>query len=197
MSSQRLNALILAGGHSRRMGSDKAGIEIDGQSLIARTFVLASEFCEVCRVSVRPDQMNDPLRAGLNPLPDTRPGEGPLAGILAAFESDPTADWLVLACDMPGLSREGIQWLVDAARDIPEAPAVSLTSPDSDLPEPLCAIWRPALSAPVVASLDAGRRCARKLLINAGAALVPAPSADVVANMNTPQDRDAWTGAIS
>lgn len=190
-----MNALVLAGGKSRRMGTDKAAVEIDGQRMLDRVFALATEFCDSCRVSVRPDQMDDPLRARFNPLPDTRPGEGPLAGVLAAFESDPKADWLVLACDMPGLTRDALQLLTEAASQHNTAPAVALASPDSSLPEPLCAVWRREMRDAIIEALDAERRCARKVLINAGATVIPAHSSRVVANMNTPSDLDAWRGA--
>ena len=58
-----LNGLILTGGHSRRMGRDKALIEFEGLTLLDRSANLISLFTKQLHVSVRPDQIDEPNRA--------------------------------------------------------------------------------------------------------------------------------------
>lgn len=192
MADRILKALVLAGGRSRRMGDDKAAIVFEGETLLQRTVRLASAVGAEVFVGVSPDNANDEVRSLFNQLVDSRPGTGPLAGILTALESDPEADWLVLACDMPGLDVEALNVLLNTACEYPESPAVALRDPCGDLPEPLCAVWRGSMRELIVEALDADRRCARKCLINAQAELVAAPTQAAIANMNTPDDRAFW-----
>ena len=56
------------------------------------------------------------------------------------------------------------------------------------LPEPMCAIWRPAMREQILSRFAAGRYCARKTLIVAGAKLVEAVTPGALDNMNTEQD---------
>ena len=190
-----MRALVLAGGRSRRMGVDKAAMQVDGESLLARTVATASRVSDHVLVSVNPDQVADPVRAQFALLVDPSTDAGPLGAIRGALESAPDVDWLVLGCDMPGLDQRTLELLRRAAAGAPDAPAIAACLPDASLPEPLCAIWRGAMLAHIDAALAAGRRCPRKCLIRAEALTVPVASPRVVANLNTPEDRAAWFAA--
>ncbi|MEM6820206.1 MAG: molybdenum cofactor guanylyltransferase [Pseudomonadota bacterium] len=192
MGERKRLALVLAGGRSRRMGEDKASITVGGETLLDLTVALAKEVADEVWVSVSADQTADSVRARHPQLVDSRPGEGPLGGILTALDHDPEAEWLVLACDMPGLTREGLGALANAASEDATSVALASAAAGSELPEPLYAIWRPEMRARVIASLDAGRRCARKCLLQAGATLVEVSSDREITNMNTPEERDQW-----
>ena len=63
---------------------------------------LLAPFVARAFVSVRPDQRDDPTRAGL-PADRRSRRLGPIAGIIAAQAAHPEAAWLVLACDLPFL----------------------------------------------------------------------------------------------
>ncbi|MEO1420447.1 MAG: molybdenum cofactor guanylyltransferase [Pseudomonadota bacterium] len=195
MSDRRRLALVLAGGRSRRMGEDKAAIAVGGETLLDRTVALAKEFADDVWVSVSADQTVDSVRARHPQLVDSRPGKGPLGGILTALDHDPEAEWLVLACDMPGLTRDGLGVLVSAASEDATSIALASAAAGSDLPEPLYAIWRPEMRDRVADALDAGRRCARKCLLQAGATLVEVSSDREITNINTPEERDQWMEA--
>src|ERR1700728_3371496 len=91
---------VLVGGRSRRMGANKALIEIGHQPLARR---VAAEIGKLCgRVALVGDPgLYDGL--GLPVIPDRFTGQGPLAGIEAAL-GNTTVEWnLVVACDMPAL----------------------------------------------------------------------------------------------
>ena len=74
-----LSAVILAGGESRRMGQDKAWLEVGGQSLLARAVstVRDSGIKEIL-ISGRPGADYSTLRRPV--LLDLEPGYGPLSG---------------------------------------------------------------------------------------------------------------------
>jgi molybdenum cofactor guanylyltransferase len=178
-----LFGLVLAGGASTRMQRDKAAIEYHGQSQLHWTFQLLSHVCAATFVSVRPDQREEPTRAGLPQIVDRQPGIGPIAGISAALQAHPKAAWLVVACDLPFLSEQTLRYLVEH-RDARKL-ATAFKSSHDGLPEPLCAIWEPASREPVLAFVAAGKQCPRKFLINGDALILDLPDAHALDNVNT------------
>jgi molybdopterin-guanine dinucleotide biosynthesis protein A len=194
MTTPALFGLVLAGGASTRMRADKALLDYHGQPQVRWAFELAAKFCAATFVSVRPDQREDPSRAGLPQIVDRQPGIGPIAGISAALLEHPKAAWLVLACDLPFLTEGTLQHLL-AHRD-PQKVATAYRSAHDGLPEPLCAIWEPAAREPVLAYIAGGRQCPRKFLINSETALLDLPERAALDNVNTREEFDAAIAAL-
>lgn len=187
-----LRGLVLAGGRSQRMGRDKAAILIDDTTLLDRTVALLDGCVTSVSVSVRADQAGDQLRARYPLVLDAGDGPGPANGLRAAHLGDPAAAWLVLACDMPGLDRQLIETLV-AARD-PARAATSWRSPETGLPEPLCAIWEPVTLARLASLVAATGRpvSPRALLAESDTLLLDAPWPAALLNLNTPAELDRY-----
>ena len=183
-----LRGLVLAGGRSERMQTDKGALHYHALDQRQHTAALLAEFCPDVRVSVRPDQAAD-LPAGLVALPDTFLGLGPLGGVLSAFQADPNAAWLVLACDLPFLTRETLDFLVSNRQ--PARAATSLKSPWDDFPEPLVTIWEPRSYGQLLRFLSLGYSCPRKALINSDIELLTPPVPAELRNVNTPEERAA------
>ncbi len=189
-----LYGLVLAGGHSKRMGQDKAALEYRGRGQLARAFGLVETLVSRAFVSVRPDQSGDPLRARFPQIVDIADGtDGPAAGIRAAQLAHPDVAWLVLACDLPLLDMATLQHLI--ARRDPARLATAFRSSLNGLPEPLCAIYEPAAAAALTEFLATGRNCPRKLLINSDTLLLDQPNPKALDNLNTPQELDAARAA--
>ena len=186
MPTRPVHALVLAGGRSRRLGRDKAGLEIDGKPQLERVVELLSPLVDEVRVSVRADQPPDSLRDRYPQIVDREADAGPVAGILAALEFDRSADWLVVAVDLPRLDRQTVEVLLGAK---PSGPFTAYRSTSDGLPEPLCAVYR-AEALPVVRGfVDAGIRCPRKILIKSGTELLEQPNPAALDNLNTPEDQ--------
>lgn len=185
-SGRRTFGLVLAGGRSRRMGRDKALIEHEGMSLLERAFRLVDAVTDGARVSVRVDQAADPERRRFPQVVDRYADIGPLAGILSALQTEPAADWLVVACDLPNLDRATLEHLLAEAP--PDAPLTAYRSTFDGLPEPLCALYRSGSEALIEPWLAEGVICPRKILIRSGAVLLELPASDALANLNTPED---------
>jgi molybdenum cofactor guanylyltransferase len=194
MTTPALFGLILAGGASTRMRTDKALLDYHGRPQVRWAFELAAKFCAATFVSVRPDQREDPSRAGLPQIVDRQPGIGPIAGISAALLEHPKAAWLVLACDLPFLTEGTLQHLI-AHRD-PHNVATAYRSAYDGLPEPLCAIWEPAARELVLAYIAGGKQCPRKFLINSDTALLDLPERAALDNVNTREEFDAAVAAL-
>ncbi len=186
--------LILAGGMSRRMQTDKAALEIHGKQQLERAFELASSVCAKTFVSVRADQLTDPLRGRFPTIADQHPGLGPIAGIAAAQATYPEAAWLVLACDLPFLTTATLKFLLEH-RD-PAKPATAFISTSDGLPEPLCAVWEPSSREAVAAWIAAGKQCPRKLLINSATHLLKQPDPQALDNVNTPEEYSAASALL-
>ncbi len=180
------HALVLAGGRSQRMGTDKAALSVDGETQLARTVALAAEHVPNVFVSVRADQRSDAVRSEYAQIVDRYPNQGPLAGILSALEFHQDASWLVLACDLPRLDSATIAHLL--RRVDPQAVATAFAAEDSGLPEPLCAVWTPAAIGPCHEAMAHGTACPRKILLQNQAKLLELPVPGALDNANTPED---------
>ena len=105
------SAAILAGGQSRRMGRDKALLQLGGQSLIER--VLAAVRPLACPSFIVARQATDHTHLGLPVFPDQYPDTGPLGGLCTALHHASTPTLLLLACDLPFLTPEFLRFLVE------------------------------------------------------------------------------------
>jgi molybdopterin-guanine dinucleotide biosynthesis protein A len=151
--------VVLAGGRSRRFGSDKALATLDdgagsvaGEKSTASTAsapALAGEPLALRalrrlaplarrRVLVRAWPI-DGLPRDVQRVLDPRPGEGPLQALAAAFAAAPAARWLVAPCDVPGLEPSIYVQLRNALGDAEVAVARA-----AGRLEPLVSVWTPA-----------------------------------------------------
>jgi molybdopterin-guanine dinucleotide biosynthesis protein A len=105
-----LSGIVLAGGESHRMGRNKALLELDGQTLIARVLDRLALLCDELIVSADAVELYADLPARV--VPDLIPDRGVLGGIhagLAAMRNDKA---VVVACDMPLLSLRLLRYMV-------------------------------------------------------------------------------------
>jgi molybdenum cofactor guanylyltransferase len=187
---------VLAGGTSSRMGpnTDKAFLDFRGQTLLERALTVAGTVCD--RVTI----VGDPAKlANYGPvLADIFPGCGPLAGIHAALTYSTAELNLMLAVDMPFVSKELLALLFAVA----EASDAVITVPRTGRGlQPLCAVYRRDFSTVAERALQAG-----KCKVDAAFSDVPVRVIEVSElgaagfserdffNVNTPQDRLAAEG---
>jgi molybdopterin-guanine dinucleotide biosynthesis protein A len=134
------------------MGRDKALLELNGVALIVRTARLMESVAGASAIigdSVRLEGLS------LRVIDDDFPGAGPLGGIATALRSS-SAEWnLVIACDMPYLTREWLDYLI--ARALRSDAEVILPINDRGA-EPLCAMYRRQCLPAIRAALDGGTR---------------------------------------
>lgn len=149
-------AVILAGGQSRRMGRDKAELPLAGQSFLDRMAGELSPLFDRVYVSVdRPGRY-----PGYQELADLRPGQGPLAGLEAAFLRTGAEEVFLAAVDLPFAGR------ALAARVLAEArggDAWVIRRRDGAA-EPLFALYRRSCLETLTGCLDQGRRAVKALL---------------------------------
>src|SRR5215475_8698200 len=107
-----VTAFVLAGGKSRRMGSDKALLELAGRPLIEHMLELARSVCSQVCVVGDPEKFSRLALA----IPDLYAGQGPLAGIHAALTHSETNLNLILGVDLPFLEADFLSYLVSQSR---------------------------------------------------------------------------------
>jgi molybdenum cofactor guanylyltransferase len=176
---------LLAGGASRRMGRDKAMLEIKGEKLLVLLAAAATRLCGRATV-VAPAGRYESL--GLRVIEDKREGAGPLAGIEAAL-LDSSAEWtIVWACDMPGVTESWLRRLAAKAEVVP--PEVLCVASGESLAEanPLCAAWRRGSLRRVQAALEAGEFRVRSLLERIETRVLVPDEPEILANWNRPED---------
>lgn len=181
----QLNGLVLAGGKSVRMGNPKDKINWHGKEQKYHAADLLAPFCDEVYISCRQDQLEN-FNSEYNALTDTFLQMGPFGGILSALRSQRDKAWLVVACDLPLLDKNSLEFLIQS-RD-PEKAATTYESPFDGLPEPLITIWEPKSYPLLLNFLGTGKTCPRKVLINSDTLILKPANPDALMNVNTPED---------
>ena len=156
------SAVLLAAGHSTRMGRDKALLEIDRVPLWQhqRATLVHAGAAEIF-LSARPDQAWTPTAAPhfAAVVHDRFPNCGPLAGITAALERAAHPHLAVLAIDLPRIDAGWFATLRTAC-----APGVGAVGRRGEFFEPLAAIYPRELMPFARAALARGELSLQRLL---------------------------------
>ena len=182
MLHPKLYGLILSGGKSTRMGSDKGLLEYHGKPQREYLFELCEQLCDGVYYSIQKSQetvfVNKPT------IVDQNEFRGPFNGMLSAHKKHKDAAWLVLACDLPLIDKLTISQLIKE-RDTTKN-ATSFATKKTKLPEPLITIWEPnGLASAYHYMQTAESSCPRKFLLNSDIKLVFPKNDTVLYNANS------------
>lgn len=176
-----MKGLLLIGGKSSRMGSDKSELILrDGLTQKQRGTALLKSVCDEVFISTCKDT-GEP-----NTIADAFGPIGPLGAIASAQKADPDSAWLILACDLPLLEKDQLEILIGSRSSSHDATYFSSAS--DGLPEPLCAIWEPTSIKAVQSAIDKSKQCPRSVLIQLNGHALPSPGLWPLANTNTEAD---------
>ena len=183
-----VTGVILAGGRSSRMGSNKALLPYRGGRFIEAIHRLLGElFDEVLLVTNTPEQYAFlPCRK----VADLYPGVGALAGLHAGLHHSRTSHIFAVACDMPYLNGDLIRRLA-SRRGLAD-----VVIPEGDKgPEPLHAIYGKGCLGPMQRALADERRRIVSFFPEVRVCNIPRsavaeldPGFDSFKNINTPSD---------
>jgi molybdopterin-guanine dinucleotide biosynthesis protein A len=128
-----VSALILAGGKATRLGGvDKSALVVDGRTIFERQVEALREAVAEIIVSSPRDY------PGFRTVRDAVEDGGPLAGIAVGLAAARTPWLLVLAGDMPNVTRELVDRMLSRTRDDLDAVGIRIDG----LPEPLACVLR-------------------------------------------------------
>ena len=153
-----ITGIILAGGESRRMGSNKALLKIGDTPLIETVYrTMAELFHEVIIVTNTPEQYGFiPCRT----VPDIHPGAGSIAGLQAGLAASNTGRIFIAACDMPTLAPELVRRLCSTTEACDAVVAVN----SDGFREPLHAVYDRSCLTEIQNLLDQGDKSILLLL---------------------------------
>jgi molybdenum cofactor guanylyltransferase len=180
-----LKGLVLAGGKSKRMKRDKSHIEYHGKPQAEVVYDLLTNYCEDVYISCRQDQ-----DYAYKKIDDSYIDKGPMGGILSAMDHDMNSAWLVVACDLPLINDETIEYLVTNRNNIKVA--TTYLSVEQGLPEPLCTIYEPHAKNILHRFLSYDVKCPRKVLINSNVMNLELQNKDALMNCNTPEEHSEF-----
>ncbi len=194
-----LCGLVLAGGRSIRMGQDKASmVHPDGRPLARRAWeILHAAGCKAVVLSLRDKQ---PIPLGFEDVASSlvvaRDADGiksgPLTGIVSGMRAIPGADWLVTACDLPGLEVGILDHLLDSRLD--GESFLAYGSASNSQPEPLCAYYSANALELLENEINGESRSLRTILREHQCRLLESPTATALDNSNTPEE---WAAATA
>jgi molybdenum cofactor guanylyltransferase len=191
--SSGVSAFILAGGKSRRMGTDKAFVVLKGRTLLDWTLALARAVGSDVRIVCAEDRGEvEKFQAFAPVVEDVFQGRGPLGGIHAALEASTAELNVMLAVDAPLVTRGLLEFLISRARSSQAMVTVPRVGGGW---QPLCAVYRREFAEVAEAALRAGRNKidalfdpGRTLAIEEAELTKRGFSAEMFRNLNTPEE---------
>ena len=176
-----IQGLVLAGGKSTRMGTDKGTLNFYGKNQRDVAIDLLEKNHLKTFLSVREEQ-----EIGIeNVITDKFVGLGPFGAICSAFQENPDVAWLVIATDLPFVNDAVIKKLLKHRN--PSKVATAIKGKDKQFLEPLITIWEPKSYTLLLNYLAQGYSCPRKILLNSDVGIIEIED-NLIRNINTPEE---------
>ena len=176
-----VKGLVLAGGKSSRMGSDKTQLLYYNKPQLEHVKDLLEKNRMETFISVAHDQELE----GYNLIKDKFIGLGVFGAICSAFQKDPNKAWFVLATDLPYVDNKLIKLIL--AKRNPKMLATTVKGISKEFVEPLITIYEPKAYPVLLSYLAQGYSCPRKMLINSAVEIVEVDD-HFIKNVNTPEE---------
>lgn len=205
ITRSELTAIVLAGGKSSRMGSDKALLPIKGVPLLQQVCQTAESCanivyvvtpwperyqhlllpdCQLVKEVFLSSEKESTENSILLPTPHS---QGPLVGFAQGLAKVKTEWVLLLACDLPRLQVEVLQaWA--AGLDNVEDEAIAALAHHPKGWEPLCGFYRRRCLPQLLGFINQGGRSFQQWLNQYSVKVLPLPAPEMLFNCNTPED---------
>lgn len=180
-ADKKHTGIILAGGKSSRMGTDKSLILYKGKRLIEHVHDALIPYCNQILVCSADKIYN---LDGVQFIEDTYPGSGPLAGLEAGLRNAANDRCIVLPCDTPFIDRYLIEQLIAYSKDA----KCTVIAGDDGRPEPLIGIYDKSLWTETKRLLNEGLLKMQLFIRDIGARIMVTEHAAYIRNINKPED---------
>ena len=193
-----LYALILIGGTSKRMGQDKAFINMGKGQPYLYIWKMLQQFSEVKKTffSVNDNNSQYIHSQGFPYIKDEIPQAGPLIALYSAMKRYPQVAWLIVGCDYPLLEKTLLQKLLQQRNINTAATAWKNTAHKL---ETVLAIYEYSIFPALVDCINNKNYSLQKLLSSCRVHSVPLEphNETQLCNINTPNDLDKLTHFIN
>ncbi len=180
--------VVLMGGRSTRMGTDKSMIQVDNRHLYEIAIEKLLPFCAHIRLSINKDQSN--LNYTYSTIIDKYENTGPIGGILSCFEND-IHPMLLLAPDLVNISADTIKDLIDIHQKNNQSSTMYYNA-DQQMYEPMLSIWEKSALLQLQTFYENDGRSLQKFLKTINAPRHPLYTTEEFVNINTVQEKEAW-----
>ena len=179
MRAADISGIVLAGGFSRRMGTDKAELTLGRLTLLE---IQVRKLRQIGITDIMVSGCCKPME-GTRAIEDIYPHKGPMSGIHACLKAAKAAACLVVSVDVPLFPAEWLEKLVQAYDS-----SVTMLSHGDEM-EPLLAVYDTALTARAEELILSGDRSVRSLFAGLEVKkLEYTGDPDFLLNCNTPED---------
>lgn len=193
-----LSGIVLAGGESRRMGVNKAMLEIEGVPVIAHVSSQLSGVAKRVMISCSERDSEEYRFLGLPIITDLFPELGPLGGVHAGLTNSRTEWNAVVACDLPFASGELLRYMLTLLEGAERGTQAILPVSAEGKVQPLLALYHKSVLPSLEQALIEQRSKVMDWLKELNVIYVPEAQfpknvrenglPNVLLNMNTPED---------
>jgi molybdopterin-guanine dinucleotide biosynthesis protein A len=183
-------AIVLAGGHSRRMGADKSMLPVGGRPMIEH--ICRQLHGTFARVLVSANDTEKFSFLGLDVIPDRIAGRGPLMAVASALQASDSELNLVMSCDIPEVR------LAVVRRMLAEADGADVVVPvtSDGREQPLFAVYRRSALQHIEEALELGGRRLSHIYGFCKVRFVELDDTSWFANLNTMADYERYRSGI-
>ena len=183
--AEKIGGIIMSGGKSSRMGTDKGLMVFKGKQLVEYPIELLHPFCSNIIISTNQSAYK---KFGLTTVPDIYRNRGPVGGLHAALNKTDFDFNIVLACDVPFVESELFKFLLKESDGFD-----AIVPQHSGGFEPLVAVYRKKIASQFENNLLNGNykllqilRSSRVKFVNVDHLLLKYPR--MFDNLNSPED---------
>lgn len=180
-----VSVLLLAGGNSTRMGSDKGLLPIEDATFVERLVAVSQQVSSHVFLSVGAHNASQYAHIQVPQIVDVKANLGPITGIVSAIPHISTPWVYVLSVDAPFITTSALHHLWNQKQDTDGAVFAS-----GDDIHPLIGVYHHRALAQYQQAFDAGNRKLRAAVATMNIVKVPVPKNQlhVVKNINTKED---------
>lgn len=177
-------ALVMCGGQSIRMGSDKSMLQYYDKPQRYHLYDMLLPFCKKVFIACNEEQSTT-IEAGYNFIKDDIAfGDiGPMAALLTAFTQYPKQDILLIGCDYPFVKTDELQIFSNHCKDVPAA----FYNKQEDIYEPMLA-WYPYTCFDELKKMHEAKQFSLQHFLKAGEAVKYLPTdSNYIKSVDTPE----------
>lgn len=183
---KKLYGLVVCGGKSSRMGTDKGMLEYFGEPQRYHLYKLLEPICDKVFISCNKHQAVD-IPNEYKKITDHEDYEniGPMASLLSAFKLYPDADFILLACDYPFINRTDMQQLADSRSN--DQKAAVFFNPETGYSEPLLGIYQATCYKALMEEFNSNNYSLRFFLEKVNACKIAPRLPETIISIDTPE----------
>ena len=191
VDKKNITGIVLAGGKSSRMGSDKGLLTINDKTFVEHVIVAMKPLVDKIIIV---SNNKDYDQFGYRRVEDSIKDSGPLAGLYSGLKHSETEFNLVLSCDIPMIKTEILKKLVDA--DLENHEVVQIESNTKTMP--LIAMYKKQCMHKCLELLQQGERRLRVAVneLKTKTIIIDAEFDQFVKNVNTKEDLKTINHAV-